>query len=105
MKAVLIFPAFLLALLLHPHTGHCAEKENLRLKINGMHCSSCISMIQQSVEKLPGVKSVSFDLTQGIVDVRCDSAAIRAEAVKRAIQRLGYTLADPERTKRALADK
>jgi copper chaperone CopZ len=96
MKAHFAIAAFLLALLPHSHPTFCGEKESLKLKIKGMHCSSCRSTIQRSVQKLTGVESVNIDLHQGTVEVVCDSPAVRADAISRAIQRLGYKVASPD---------
>jgi len=103
MKRRFVVAALLLTLLPNSHSTFCGEKENLKLKIKGMHCSSCKSDIQRSVQKLPGVESVNIDLRQGTVEVVCDSPAVRADAVTRAIQRLGYKLATPDSAAHSVA--
>ena len=41
----------------------------IRLDIEGMHCSSCASLIEKTVAKVPGVASVNvnFATSQGTV--------------------------------------
>jgi copper chaperone len=80
----------------------CGEKEKLKLTVQGMHCTSCVSMVKKSVRKISGVESVSVDLDSGTVEVVCDSASTRCEAVAHAIQRMGYKVLDSDSTKNNL---
>ena len=93
MKAFVVLFAFLLTLLPHSQSTLCGEKENLKLRVQGMHCSTCVSMIRRSVQRISGVTSVSIDIRQGTVEVVCDSTLVRVDDVQHAIRRLGYKLA------------
>lgn len=63
-------------------------------KVKGMHCASCVSLIQNKVAKVPGVESVSVGLTQENAKVIFSGAAVSVETLNSAISPFGYTFED-----------
>jgi len=79
-------------------------QERLKLRVDGMHCQSCVSMIRKAVRRVPGINSVSIDLESGVVEAVCDSSGVRSKAVTEAIQRMGYKVVAPDSSTNAHKD-
>lgn len=64
--------------------------EQLTLRIDGMHCGSCVARIEKALKRADGVTdaSVNFAMREAIVDV--DDAKARERAVREAVERAGY---------------
>lgn len=78
--------------------------EKVTLKVDGMHCQSCVSMIKKTVKKVPGVETVSIDLGSGLVQVEGDSAAYREKTIAEAIEKMGYDVVSADSTNAMPAD-
>ncbi|MHB0865379.1 MAG: heavy metal translocating P-type ATPase [Minisyncoccota bacterium] len=63
-------------------------------KVKGMHCASCVSLIQNKVAKIPGVESVSVGLTQENAKVTFTGEPLPLESLNTAISPFGYSLED-----------
>ena len=63
-------------------------------KVNGMHCASCVSLIQKKIAKVPGVESVSVGLTQEKAKVVFSNTPIPLDSLNSAISPFGYTFED-----------
>jgi copper chaperone CopZ len=63
--------------------------EELKLKVDGMHCPSCEALVAEDVGEIAGVKKVLASHKDGTVTVQYDGK-IDAEKVKKAITGLGY---------------
>ena len=70
----------------------------IKLKIEGMHCSSCASNIEKSLKKISGVKeaNVSLMTKKGIVEIE-EGKNISDEEFKKAVARAGYKLVGIEK--------
>ncbi len=66
----------------------------LKLKISGMHCSSCAMNIDGELEDTGKITSVSTSYAKGETEVKFDSDVISEEEIKRIIQKVGYTATD-----------
>lgn len=60
--------------------------------VTGMTCDHCVRAVQSEVAKVPGVASVSVDLSAGRVTVVSDQP-VDAAAVREAVEEAGYELA------------
>ena len=60
------------------------------LAISGMHCPSCAFLIDQTLEKLPGVAWARTDMDRARTRVEYDPATTSLEAIASAIAGLGY---------------
>ena len=59
--------------------------------VAGMTCDHCVNAVTGELTRLPGVKAVAVDLTEGLVTV--DSAGpLDDAAVREAVDEAGYTL-------------
>lgn len=60
------------------------------LSVQGMHCSSCETLIKEEIKELPGITDVQVSFHDGNGVVKADSEQISAENIKQAIKRAGY---------------
>lgn len=66
-------------------------KQNITLKINGMHCVSCAMSIDGELEDTGKVTSVSTSYPKQQTEIEFDSDNISEEEIKRIIEKLGYS--------------
>ncbi len=66
-----------------------ANSEELTLKIEGMHCAGCVSVIEKGVDKLNGVDSCNVNLAIHSATIEFDSE-ITSEKIIQTIEELGY---------------
>ena len=59
--------------------------------VKGMDCASCATKIRGAVERLPGVSHVEVGVMSERLSLKLDSTRTQPEAVKAAVDRLGYT--------------
>ncbi len=74
------------------------EKEKAVLKVKGIHCASCVSMIKKSVKKVDGVEEASVSLITGEVTVLFDPAKKPLENIVKAVNKMGYKVIDDDST-------
>ena len=63
----------------------------IKLKIDGMHCSSCAMNIDMDLEDIDGVKDVRTNYAKGITEVEFDEAKQSVDQVISIIGKMGYT--------------
>lgn len=61
------------------------------LVVHGMHCASCVILIDETLEELPGVVSASTDLRRETTTVEYDPAKTSLTVIADEIAKLGYT--------------
>lgn len=64
-------------------------------KINGMHCASCVSLIQKKVSRIPGVESCSVGLASEKATVIFSNKILSTEELNKPIKPLGYSFEEP----------
>ena len=62
----------------------------VKLKLNGLHCTSCIMNIEGELEDTNGVKRVSASFAKSEADVEYDESIISPERIIEIIKKLGY---------------
>jgi Cu+-exporting ATPase len=62
----------------------------VELSIGGMTCASCVSRVERSLGRVPGVESVAVNLASETAEVRAGSGATLADLIG-AVKRAGYT--------------
>jgi Cu+-exporting ATPase len=67
------------------------EKNRLSIRIEGMHCASCVSTIESSLKKQEGVISASVSLLDEKAVVEYDSNKIDRFKLEKAVESSGYT--------------
>jgi Cu+-exporting ATPase len=73
---------------------------NLRresIKVQGMHCASCVRKIEAGVKELPGVVKVEVNLISKQVYVEYLDDKISSSRIKRAIEEIGYKVVEGKR--------
>lgn len=63
-------------------------------KVNGMHCASCVALIEDKLAKVTGVNSVSVKLNQERATIGFNNTPIETSILSNAISPFGYTLED-----------
>src|SRR3989344_3173464 len=63
-------------------------------KVKGMHCASCVALIQDKVAKVPGIESVSVGLGNEKAKVVFSGPAVSVETINKSISSFGYTFED-----------
>eukprot|EP01116_Phalansterium_solitarium_P018024 TRINITY_DN460_c0_g2_i2.p1 TRINITY_DN460_c0_g2~~TRINITY_DN460_c0_g2_i2.p1 ORF type:complete len:1050 (-),score=297.57 TRINITY_DN460_c0_g2_i2:237-3386(-) len=67
------------------------DVRNASFRVDGMTCASCVAVIENYVSSLDGIKSVSVSLLASKAEVAFDPARIQPQAIKEAIEDVGYT--------------
>ncbi len=58
--------------------------------IKGMHCASCVSVIEKSVGKLDGVEECNVNLATEQATVKYDPSKVTKETISTAVKNVGY---------------
>ena len=64
--------------------------ETLNLKVTGMTCGNCENAVKRTLMKLDGVESVNASHTENRVVASYDPARVAPEAMRKAIESIGY---------------
>ena len=64
-------------------------------QVEGLDCADCAVKIERAVKKLPGAVEVKVAYTSGTLEVVAERP-LPEEAIRRAVEPLGYRLAEPE---------
>lgn len=78
------------------------HKQNLTVK--GMHCASCAGIIERTIKKQPGVKSVEVNYGTETAKISFDSTSTSSESLSKIIEPLGYSLADPSASEMGMSE-
>ena len=62
-----------------------------KLKIEGMHCSSCAMSIDFDLEDVAGIKSAKTSYTKEECEIEFDEGKVKLEDISLAIKKTGYT--------------
>lgn len=63
----------------------------VKLKIDGMHCTSCALTIDMDLEDLEGVKSSKTSYAKLETEVDYDEGKIKPDDILKQVQQTGYT--------------
>lgn len=66
--------------------------DEITLAVTGMHCTSCSSLIDETLEELPGVVTSSTDLRREMTTVKYDPTQTDRDAIAAEIVNLGYAV-------------
>jgi Cu+-exporting ATPase len=70
--------------------GVLEDEKAVTVKIGEMSCAMCVRSIESAVSKLPGVKSVSVNLSTESARIVFDPSTTTLEDIKQAIEGVGY---------------
>jgi len=68
-----------------------------QLQVGGMQCIGCEAILEEALERLPGVRQVHADYGRELVVIRFDSRRLDAARIAEAIRREGYVCAPVDR--------
>ncbi|MDO8512590.1 MAG: heavy metal translocating P-type ATPase [bacterium] len=66
-------------------------KQQIGLKISGMHCASCEKILQLAISELPGVEKVEVSFEKKSADVLLDTEKVSTEKILAVIKENNYT--------------
>ncbi|MEM8805982.1 MAG: heavy metal translocating P-type ATPase [Cyanobacteria bacterium P01_G01_bin.38] len=64
--------------------------ETLTLKVGGMKCAACVSMVERTVAALPGVAECTVNFATEQVTVQCEPRQLNSETVQQSIEGIGF---------------
>jgi Cu+-exporting ATPase len=67
-----------------------ASTATVELAITGMHCGSCVELIQETLTETPGVTSAVVDLDSAIGRVTYDPRILAVQDLCKAVVETGY---------------
>ena len=83
-------------------SGHHNSTSTVRLRIDGMHCASCVTSIERSLSDVPGVDAANVNLTTATAIVQGHD--LHEADLIAAVLRVGYT-AEPISSTESLAQQ
>ena len=63
---------------------------SVEILIEGMHCGSCVALVEETLTEHDGVRSASVDLDAGKATIGYDPAVVDVSTLTAAIQEAGY---------------
>lgn len=66
------------------------NNKKVELVIEGMHCTSCATNIDLSLEELPGIKKADTNYARGKTTIEIDEKLFDPKLVHKTIADLGY---------------
>ncbi len=70
--------------------------EKKTLELEGMHCASCVRLIEKSLSKVPGISEASVNLATEKATVTYDAESCSIADMKKAVESVGYKVKDAE---------
>lgn len=67
-----------------------ASRSTVELSVEGMHCQSCVLLIEETLADVPAVDQVVVDLDAARARVSFDPGGISVDALCAAVTGLGY---------------
>lgn len=83
-------------MLFNKKNSNNADSTKIKLKISGMHCTSCSMNIDMGLEDLEGIKSVKTSYAKQESQVEYDPDKVKIEDILKQIEKTGYQ-ASPDR--------
>jgi Cu2+-exporting ATPase/Cu+-exporting ATPase len=74
------------------------NNKEINVRIKGMHCASCVSLIEKTLKKVEGVFSVSVNFGTEKAKIKYDETKTNHEQLSKKIEPLGYSLISTEPT-------
>ncbi len=72
---------------------HADQGATAELRVEGMHCGSCVALIEEVLAEQSGVESADVDLESARAVVEYDPGVIGSDQLLAAIAEVGYTAA------------
>ncbi|MBR9691587.1 copper-translocating P-type ATPase [Candidatus Woesearchaeota archaeon] len=65
--------------------------KKINIDIKGMHCQSCVTLVERSLKKLDGIQNAVVNLTTEKATVDFDNSKLKQEDILKTITKKGYT--------------
>ncbi|MFW5738245.1 MAG: heavy metal translocating P-type ATPase, partial [Spirochaetota bacterium] len=75
------------------------------MRIDGMHCASCVAAVEKALAKVPGVEFATVNLATESAQVAYDAGSARYEDLVRAVDNAGYKVAEEPAAGAAVEDE
>lgn len=72
------------------HDPSSTTPASIEILIEGMHCGSCVALVEETLVEHEGVSTASVDLESGKATVGYDPALVEVVTLTAAIQEAGY---------------
>ncbi|MFP4062724.1 MAG: heavy metal translocating P-type ATPase [Halochromatium sp.] len=81
-----------------------ADRREINLHVEGIHCAACVWLIETGLARMPGVEAARVNLTGRRLRVTWDNARLRLSSLLERLSQLGYAAVpfDPEAAEGAL---
>ncbi|MEW6623033.1 MAG: heavy metal translocating P-type ATPase [Bacillota bacterium] len=79
------------------YSAYQTQLEKVTMPIGGMTCASCVRRIEQGLQKMPGVSTVSVNLATQKVSVEYDAGLASTADIKAKIREMGYQVFEAQR--------
>jgi Cu+-exporting ATPase len=66
-------------------------KTKRTFSIKGMHCASCVNVLERTLKKVPGVSEAAVNLATEKATIAYDASIATDDAIESAVARVGYT--------------
>ncbi len=80
----------------HPIFQQVMNMNQKTIKIKGMHCKSCVEIIETKLSQLKGIEKVKVNLAKDIAEINFEPDKISLKKIKTEIIKLGYSTVDKE---------
>jgi Cu+-exporting ATPase len=70
--------------------GYRVGREQLRVRVRGMHCASCVAAIEEALRRTPGVLEASVSPATETASLEYIPSLVDYRGIKRAIESTGY---------------
>jgi Cu+-exporting ATPase len=67
-----------------------------QLRVEGMHCASCVSAVERALNRLDGVSDAQVNLATESARVTIDAGRVNLEELTRAVESAGYSAEPPK---------
>lgn len=64
--------------------------KTVKIKLSGLHCTSCVMNIEGELEDTPGVKKARANYAKSEAEITYDESALKLEKILEIISKLGY---------------
>jgi Cu+-exporting ATPase len=79
--------------------------KEVNVGIGGMVCASCSSAVEKTLNKLPGIGLAQVNLATETASIKFDEATLTFDQIKKAIDRIGYSIIEKETEEEKSAKK
>lgn len=68
--------------------------KQINVGIGGMTCASCSAAVEKTLNRLEGVRSAHVNLATETASIAYDETALNLDTIRKAVQKIGYSVAD-----------